>query len=177
MSRIGKNPVIIPQAVNINYDSTKINIDGPKGKLSLNLRPEIILEKKENTIIVKRVSEEKKCKSMHGLYRMLINNMIIGVTNGFEKKLDIVGTGYKAAVEGKKLILNLGYSYPYEYEIPEGIKVNIENNTKIIISGIDKELVGHVAACVRKMRPPEPYKGKGIKYEDEIIRKKAGKAT
>jgi large subunit ribosomal protein L6 len=177
VSRVGKYPITIPSNVTVNYDSEKIEVQGPKGKLSLKLRPEIILEKKDNLIEVKRNCDEKLFRSLHGLYRVLINNMIIGVNQGFAKKLEIVGTGYKAAIEGKKLVLNLGYSYPYVYNIPEGIKITVDNNVNLSIEGIDKQLVGEVAAEIRKMRPPEPYKGKGIKYENEVIRKKAGKAT
>ncbi len=177
MSRVGKYPVIIPSNVTVNTTADKIEIQGPKGKLSLDLRPEIILEKKDNALEVKRSSDEKINRSLHGLYRILINNMVIGVTQGFIKKLEIVGTGYKAAVEGKKVILNLGYSYPYTFDIPEGIKITVENNVNLSIEGIDKQLVGEVAAGIRKMRPPEPYKGKGIKYAGEHLRKKAGKAT
>ena len=177
MSRIGKNPIVIDDKVNINYNSTDIEVQGPKGHLSLMLRTEIIFEKKENLLIVNRTANAKNFRAMHGLYRVLINNMIIGVTKGFTKKLEIIGTGYKAFVEGKKLVLNIGYSYPYTYEIPEGLTITVESNTNIIIEGIDKQLVGQAAAVIRKMRPPEPYKGKGIKYVDEIIRKKAGKST
>lgn len=177
MSRIGKYPIVIADSVNVNYNSDKIEVQGPKGKLDLKLRPEISIEKKDNTIVVARKGETKNHKAMHGLYRVLINNMITGVSKGFEKRLEIIGTGYKANVEGKKLVLNLGYSYPYIYNIPEGLKITVDNNTKIIIEGINKQMVGQAAAIIRKMRPPEPYKGKGVKYEQEIIRRKAGKAN
>ncbi len=177
MSRIGKNPIIIPDSIKMNYDSIKINVEGPKGKLDLKLRPEIKLVKENNLLFVKRDSDEKINKSLNGLYRVLINNMITGVTKGFSKKLEIIGTGYKAMIEGKKLVLNLGYSYPYTFDIPDGIKITVENNTNVFIEGINKEQVGQVAATIRKMRPPEPYKGKGIKYENEYIRRKTGKAT
>ncbi|MBN2546156.1 MAG: 50S ribosomal protein L6 [Spirochaetes bacterium] len=176
MSRIGKLPIVIPDGVNIEYNNSEINIKGPKGNLNLKLRPEIKLEKKDNQLIVARINESKSVKSLHGLFRVLINNMVIGVTNGYQKKLEIVGTGYRANVQGKKLTLNLGYSYPYEFDIPEGINIVVDNNTNIFISGINKELVGETAAVIRKMRPPEPYKGKGIKYSTEIIKKKAGKS-
>lgn len=177
MSRIGKYPIEIPQGVNINYNTALIEIQGPKGKLTLNLTPEISLEKKDNIINVKRVDDSKGAKAKHGLFRVLIDNMVLGVTKGFSKKLEIIGTGYKAAIDQKKLILNLGYSHPIEFMIPDGIKIAVENNTNLTIEGIDKQLVGEVAATIRKMRPPEPYKGKGIKYIDEVIRRKAGKAA
>ena len=179
MSRIGKNPIVIPSDVQINYSNTSMEVSGPKGKLKLNLIPEVILEKKEGSLIVKRNDsiDPKRGNSMQGLFRMLINNMIVGVTKGYSKQLEIVGTGYKAIVEGKRVVLNLGYSYPYIYNIPDGLKVVVEENTNITIEGIDKQLVGQAASEIRKMRPPEPYKGKGIKYKNEFIRKKAGKAT
>lgn len=177
MSRIGKNPIVIPNAVNINYNQINIEVTGPKGKLNLKLRPEINLEKKDNLLLVNLCNGDKAFNSMQGLYRVLINNMFIGVTTGYTKKLEIVGTGYKANVDGKRVVLNLGYSNPVYFDIPEGIKVNVEDGTKVIIEGINKQLVGEVAASLRKLRPPEPYKGKGVKYSDEIIRKKAGKTT
>lgn len=177
MSRIGKNPITIPDNVKINLNSNVINVEGPKGKLELTLRPEVSIDIKDNILTVKRKSESKIHKSMHGLFRMLIFNMVVGVTKGFQKKLEIIGTGYRASVEGKKLILNIGYSYPYTLDIPEGINITVENNTNVLIEGINNQVVGEVAAKIRKMRPPEPYKGKGIKYSDEIIKRKAGKAT
>ncbi len=177
MSRIGKNPIVIPNVVNINYNQTNIEVSGPKGKLNLKLRPEINLEKKDNLLLIKLSGNNKEFSSMQGLYRVLINNMFIGVTTGYSKKLEIVGTGYKANVEGKRVVLNLGYSNPVYFDIPEGIKISVEDQTNVIIEGINKQLVGEVAATLRKLRPPEPYKGKGVKYSDEIIRKKAGKTT
>jgi large subunit ribosomal protein L6 len=177
VSRIGKNPIIIPPGVNINYNTSEVEIQGPKGKLSLKLRPEINIEKNDNSVSITRKENSRTFRAMHGLYRVLVNNMILGVTKGFEKRLEIIGTGYKAAVDGKKLVLNLGFSIPYVYNIPEGIKVTVENNTNVLIEGINKQMVGEVAAVIRKMKPPEPYKGKGIKYVGEHIRRKAGKAT
>ena len=177
MSRIGKNPIVIPNVVNINYNQTDIEVSGPKGKLNLKLRPEINLEKKDNLLIVKLKNDNKEFNAMQGLYRVLINNMFIGVTSGYTKKLEIVGTGYKANVDGKRIVLNLGYSNPVYYDIPDGIKISVEDQTNVFIEGINKQLVGEVAASLRKIRPPEPYKGKGVKYSDEIIRKKAGKTT
>ena len=176
MSRIGKLPVSIPDGVNVEYTNTQIKVKGPKGNLDLDLRPEIKVEKSDNSLNIKRNNDSKISKSLHGLYRVLIDNMVTGVSKGFQKKLEIVGTGYRAAVQGKKLTLNLGYSYPYEFDIPEGVTITVENNTSLTLESINKELLGETAAVIRKMRPPEPYKGKGIKYADEIIKKKAGKS-
>ncbi len=177
MSRIGKNPITVPNDVNINYNLINIEVSGPKGKLNLKLRPEVVLEKKDDLLIVNLSKEIKAFEAMRGLYRMLIYNMIIGVTKGYSKKLEIIGTGYKANVEGNKVVLNVGYSNPNYFSIPEGIKISVEDQTNVLIEGIDKQLVGEVAATLRKIRPPEPYKGKGIKYADEVIKRKAGKTT
>lgn len=176
MSRIGKLPITIPDGVNIEYNDALLKVKGPKGSLELKLRPEIKLEKNNNILNISRKDDLKTTKSLHGLYRVLVNNLFTGVTKGYQKKLEIIGTGYRAAVQGKKLILNLGYSYPYEFDIPEGIKITVENNTNVLIDAIDKELLGEVSAVIRKMRPPEPYKGKGIRYSGEFVRKKAGKS-
>lgn len=177
MSRIGKLPIVVPAGVKVGYSNKEVSVEGPKGKLKLSVRPEIDIETNGNEISVVRKSDEKLDKSLHGLYRVLVNNMVVGVSKGFEKKLEINGTGFKANVAGKKLVLNLGYSHPVELEIPEGIKITVEENTKLTISGVDKHLVGHIASVIRDKRPPEPYKGKGIKYIDEVIRRKAGKAS
>lgn len=177
MSRIGKNPIIVPNSVDIKYDNSNIEISGPKGKLNLKIRPEISLERKDDLLLINLKNEIKEHEAMRGLYRVLINNMLIGVTKGYIKKLEVIGTGYKVNVEDKRVILNVGYSNPVNYNIPEGIKVLVEDGTNLTIEGIDKQLVGEVAATIRKIRPPEPYKGKGIKYTDEIIRRKAGKTT
>jgi len=177
VSRIGKYPIEIPSGVTVNYNDYNIEVQGPKGKLELKLRPEVSLTKEDNILTVNRKTDAKTFRAMHGLYRVLINNMVVGVSTGFTKKLEIIGTGYKAQVDGKKLVLNIGYSYPYVFEIPEGIQVTVEDNTKVSIHGIDKQLVGQSAAVIRKMRPPEPYKGKGIKYTDEVIKRKAGKTS
>jgi len=141
VSRIGKNPVTIPDGVTLNISNSDIEVQGPKGKLSLKLRPEIKLEQKDNQLIVTRKQESKIHKSMHGLYRALIANMVEGVTDGFSKKLEIIGTGYKANVDGKRLVLNIGYSNPYYFQIPEGLTISVENNTMVTIEGIDKQLV------------------------------------
>jgi len=179
MSRIGKLPIIIPDGVKVSYTGNTFNVEGPKGKASINLLDNIKLKIEDNPkiIVLERDNNEKFNKASHGLFRILINNLIIGVTKGFEKKLEIIGTGFKANLEGTNLVLNIGFSHPVKYQIPQGIKISIEENTKIIVSGIDKQLVGHVASEIRKIRPPEPYKGKGIKYVDERVRRKAGKAA
>ncbi|OHD14122.1 MAG: 50S ribosomal protein L6 [Spirochaetes bacterium GWD1_27_9] len=177
MSRIGNLAVVVPTGVKVNNNNNELFIEGPKGKLNLPLKSEVKISLENSILKVSRVGDNNVEKSLHGLYRVLINNMIIGVTKGYEKKLEISGTGFKANVQGKKIVLNLGYSHPVEYEIPEGIKITVEENTKLTIAGIDKHLVGQVAAVIRRMRPPEPYKGKGIKYAGEVIRRKAGKAT
>lgn len=175
MSRIGKLPVVIPSGVNIDINSNEITVKGPKGQLSRILHPDMIIEIDEKELTVKRPSDKKEHRSLHGLTRALINNMVIGVNNGFEKRLEINGVGYRAQKQGKKLTLNLGYSHPIEMIDPEGIETVVEGNNKIVISGIDKEQVGKHAANIRKKREPEPYKGKGIKYADEIIKRKEGK--
>ena len=177
MSRIGKLPIKIPSDVKIAYANNEVTVEGPKGKLQLSLRPEIVVETENNIVNLKRNSDMNLDKSLHGLYRVLINNMVEGVSKGYEKKLEINGTGFKATMQGKKIVFNLGYSHAIEYDIPEGIKIVIEDNTKLSITGIDKQLVGHVASVIRKMKLPEPYKQKGVKYSDEIVRKKAGKAA
>lgn len=183
MSRIGKLPIVIPDGVKLNYSENVLKIEGPKGQTSIKLVDNIRLkiDNDSKKVLVERNLEkeedEKIGNSIHGLFRVLINNLLIGVVNGFEKRLEIVGTGFKANVEGGNLILNVGFSHPVKYKIPQGIKVTVEENTKIVVNGIDKHLVGHVASEIRKVRPPEPYKGKGIKYVDEKIKRKAGKSA
>ena len=175
MSRIGKMPIAIPAGVTIDIaENNTITVKGPKGTLTRVLSPEMEIKVEGTEIIVNRPNELKRSKSLHGLTRTLINNMVIGVTSGYEKSLEINGVGYKAAKEGKKLVLNPGYSHPVNMMDPEGIESTVDNN-KIIIKGIDKEKVGQYAAEIRDKRRPEPYKGKGIKYSDEVIRRKAGK--
>ncbi|MGA1861797.1 50S ribosomal protein L6 [Deferribacter thermophilus] len=177
MSRIGKKPINIPSGVKINLDKDKIVVEGPKGKLEQKLHPNIKIEISDNEILVKRVDDTKLSRSLHGLYRSLINNMVEGVTKGFEKRLEIVGVGYRAALKGKALDLSLGFSHPVVIEPPEGIEFVVENPQKIVVKGIDKQLVGQVAANIRSIRKPEPYKGKGIRYEGEYILRKAGKSA
>jgi large subunit ribosomal protein L6 len=177
MSRIGRKPITIIKGVKVEKKDNVLKVTGPKGELSVKIPSKIGVEIKENEIIVTRTSDAKIDKALHGTWRALLNNMIIGVSEGFQKKLEIVGVGYKAEPKGKKIQLALGYSHPILFEPPQGIKIELPIPTNIIISGIDKQLVGQVAAKIRSFRPPEPYKGKGIKYEGEYIRRKAGKAA
>ena len=181
MSRIGKQPVKVPNDVKVSISGNTVNIDGTKGKLSQTFHPDIAIEyvQQDKQIIVKRSSDEKYHRALHGLTRALISNMVLGVTKGYSKNLEIVGLGYNAKVQGKDLVLLLGYTHPVNVEIPKGIKIDVTNPTnpaKLTISGPDKQMVGQFSAVIRGMRPPEPYKGMGVKYEDEVIRRKAGKA-
>ena len=175
MSRIGRMPIAIPAGVTVTIaENNKVTVKGPKGTLERELPVEMAIKEEDGHIIVTRPNDLKKMKSLHGLTRTLINNMIVGVTNGYEKVLEVNGVGYKAAKQGKKLVLNLGYSHPVEMMDPEGLEAVVEGN-KIAVKGIDKEKVGQYAAEIREKRAPEPYKGKGIKYADEVIRRKVGK--
>ncbi|AMW28209.1 MAG: 50S ribosomal protein L6 [Limnospira sp. PMC 1291.21] len=176
MSRIGKRPIPIPAKVTLTLDGQKVTVKGPKGELSRVLPNEVILSLEEDTLIVKRRDESRVARQRHGLCRTLVANMVDGVSQGFERRLEIQGVGYRAQVQGKNLILNVGYSKPVEMVPPEGCSVAVENNTNVIVSGINKELVGNMAAKIRAVRPPEPYKGKGIRYAGEQVRRKAGKA-
>jgi large subunit ribosomal protein L6 len=176
MSRIGKQPIQIPDGVDVKIDGNLIIVKGKKGELIQKILPEIGLEIKDKNIVVKELRKTKNSSALWGTFRALINNMVNGVTDGFEKKLIIEGIGFRAAVNGNKLVLNLGFSHPIEIEAPKGIEFKIDKNT-IIISGSDRQLVGQVAASIRAKKKPEPYKGKGIRYEGEIIRRKAGKKT
>ncbi len=178
MSRIGKLPISLTDGVKVNITGNHVEVDGSKGKLALTIEnPNIKAKVDGSQIIVERDNDLKETKAAHGLYRVLINNMVIGVTKGYEKKLEVVGTGYKAAVSGQELVFNLGYSHDIHFPIPKDIKITVEEGVKITVTGADKELVGHVCAQLRKFRPPEPYKGKGVKYVDEKIHRKAGKAA
>ena len=177
MSRIGKQPVTLPDKVQFSLNGDVISVKGPKGNLERQLHPAIELDVKENVIQVKTDPNDKKKVALQGLFRSLIANMVNGVSAGYEKKLTLSGIGYRAEAKGKNLILNVGYSNPVSFDLPDGISANVENNTQITLSGIDKELVGQVAANVRRVRPPEPYKGKGIMYSDERIIRKAGKTA
>jgi large subunit ribosomal protein L6 len=176
MSRIGLKPIDIPSGVEIKVnDKNLVEVKGPKGNLEEKIDPKMNINIEGNILTIARPSETKKYKSLHGLYRTLIQNMIVGVTEGYSKTLDIVGTGYRAQKQGKKLVLNLGYSNPIEVEDPEGIEVEVPAANKIIVKGINKQQVGNYAAVIRGYRKPEPYKGKGVKYTDERIRRKVGK--
>jgi large subunit ribosomal protein L6 len=175
MSRIGKLPVEIPKGVKITYTEPCVKIEGPKGTLSRNVMEGVALEISDTSVVVKRADDGIKSRSAHGLTRTLINNMVTGVTKGFETALEINGVGYRAEVKGNILNLSLGYSHPINFELPTGISVEVDKMTKVLVKGIDKELVGQVAAKIRGFRGPEPYKGKGIKYAGEAILRKAGK--
>jgi large subunit ribosomal protein L6 len=176
MSRIGKKPIAIAKDVKVELKDNAIFIEGPKGKLSRVLPKQILAETKDNQIFLKRSSETKLDKSLHGLYRALIINMIKGVTQGYSKELEIVGVGFRAQVQGNALNMQLGFSHPVTFTVPEGIKIETPKQTQIIIRGIDKEKVGEIASEIRSICPPEPYKGKGVRYAGEHVKKKIGKA-
>jgi large subunit ribosomal protein L6 len=176
MSRIGKIPVKIPSGVKVTFQNEEITVEGPKGKLKQKYHPVITFEDKGAEIVVSRTSEEKQVKAFHGLYRNLLNNMVTGVSAGFNRSLIITGVGYRAEVQGKLLAMSLGYSNDIYVAIPDGLTVATDQGGKVTISGIDKQRVGEFAAQVRKLRGPEPYKGKGIRYDDEVIRRKVGKS-
>ena len=175
MSRIGKRELVIPQGVTVTIDNNTITVKGPKGELNYTFSNLINVKEVEGKIIVERPNDQKTVKQLHGTTNALINNMIIGVTKGYEKGLEIIGVGYRFNVQGKKLVINAGYSHPVNMEIPEGLTVESVSNTEITVKGIDKVLVGEFAANIRKVRKPEPYKGKGIRYKDEHVRRKEGK--
>ena len=176
MSRIGRLPIPVPSGVDVTIDGRNVTVTGPKGSLSRSLHPDMTVSREDGTIVVTRPTEQKTHKQLHGLTRTLVNNMVVGVTDGYRKGLEITGVGYRAALNGRKLTLNLGYSHPIEIDPPEGITFEVENPTRLAVVGIDKELVGQIAAAVRSTRKPEPYKGKGVRYSGEYIRRKAGKA-
>jgi large subunit ribosomal protein L6 len=175
MSRIGRMPISVPAGIEIKIDGNVVMVKGPKGTLTKEFHRDINIEYSDSEIKVTRPSDGKEHRSLHGLTRALLNNMVVGVNTGFQKGLDLVGVGYRAAKQGDKLVLTVGYSHPVEFAAQDGIEVEVPVPTKIIIKGIDKEKVGALAANVRAVRPPEPYKGKGIKYDNEIIRRKVGK--
>lgn len=177
MSRVGKKPIDLPQGVEVSLSDHAVTVKGPKGVLSRQINPGIKVQIAENQIHLSRPNDSKYYKSQHGLYRTLINNMIEGVTQGFEKKLEIVGVGYKGAIKNNRLNLQIGFSHSIVLVPPEGVEIVLGSPTNISVRGIDKELVGQVAAKIRSFRPPEPYKGKGIKYSDEHVRRKAGKTS
>ncbi len=180
MSRIGRKPILLPSGVEVSVEKGVVTVKGPKGQLSRAINPRLIVEKSGNLLQVKRSSDEREERALHGLTRALINNMVEGVSVGFKKELEIgaESVGYRVEQSGRNLVLYLGYSHPIEFKPPEGITLSADPKTRIItVSGIDKELVGEVAARIRKLRPPEPYKGKGIRYKEERIRRKEGKAA
>ena len=175
MSRIGKRPVVVPGNVKVNIDGQTVTVEGPKGKLVQTLRPEIKVVLEDGVLNVTRSGDDKDERSLHGLSRTLVSNMVEGVSNGFTKSLELVGVGYRAALQGKKLVLTIGYSHPVEIDPPAGIEIAVEGTNKVHVKGADKQLVGDIAADIRMVRPPEPYKGKGVKYAGEKIVRKEGK--
>lgn len=177
MSRIGRKPIPLGKGVTVSKNDGRVVVKGPKGELAATLHPAVDFEVKGTEVHVTRATDQKPHRALHGLWRALIQNMVTGVTDGYTRKLEIVGVGYRAEMKGKKLHLQLGYSHPILFGPPDGIKVEAPTQTNVVVSGIDKQLVGLVAAKIRMLRPPEPYKGKGVKYEGEYIRRKAGKAA
>ena len=176
MSRIGRLPIAVPSTVDVTIEGRRLTVTGPRGTLTRELHPDMTVSREEDNLVVSRPTEQKTHKQLHGLTRTLVNNMVVGVTDGYRKGLEITGVGYRAAKVGEKLQLNLGYSHPIEIDPPAGISFELENPTRLTMVGIDKELVGQIAAKVRSTRKPEPYKGKGVRYAGEKIRRKAGKA-
>lgn len=176
MSRIGKKPIELPAGVTAQIDAGKITVTGPKGALSQDIPGEITISQDGDTLVVARPNDNKQNRAFHGLVRSLVANMVQGVNGGFERKLELVGVGYRAQLQGKKLVMNIGFSHPVEIEPPEGIEFEVPAVTRITVKGIDKQLVGNTAAHIRAIRKPEPYKGKGIKFENEVVRRKAGKS-
>jgi large subunit ribosomal protein L6 len=176
MSRIGRLPIAVPTTVDVTIEGRRLTVKGPKGTLTRELHPDMTVSREDGNLVVTRPTEQKTHKQLHGLTRTLINNMVVGVTDGYRKGLEITGVGYRAMKIGEKLQLNVGYSHPIEIEPPAGISFEVENPTRLAVIGIDKELVGEIAAKVRSTRKPEPYKGKGVRYAGEQIRRKAGKA-
>ena len=175
MSRLAKTPVVLPQNVKISFDKTHLNVEGPKGKLSMAIPSSVVLENKDSKLFVNRIADSKQAKSNHGTTKRLIENMCVGVSHGHKRDLEIQGVGFRAALQGNKLVLNIGFSHPVEYEFPKDVKVTLPKPTEISVEGVDKALVGLVAAKIRAFKPPEPYKGKGIRYVGEIVRRKQGK--
>ncbi|MBI4983012.1 MAG: 50S ribosomal protein L6 [Candidatus Omnitrophica bacterium] len=176
MSRLGKKPLAVPSAVKVEIKGRIVQVEGPKGRLQKEISDRIIVENKDNQIILKRVADTKMDKSLHGLSRALIGNMIKGVTDGYSKELEIIGVGFKAQVQGSILTMHLGFSHPVVVNIPEGIKIEAPKPTQLVIKSIDKELIGKLSSEIRSIYPPEPYKGKGIRYVGEYVKKKVGKA-
>lgn len=175
MSRIGKRPIPVPNNVTVTINHQQVAVKGPKGELERVLPPEVEVVQEDGTLLVNRRNESRAARQRHGLCRTLVANMVEGVSQGFQRRLEIQGVGYRAQVQGQNLVLSVGYSHPVQIEPPDGIQLAVENNTNVIVSGINKELVGNLAARIRAVRPPEPYKGKGIRYAGEVVRRKAGK--
>ncbi len=176
MSRVGANPIAVPKGVELKIDGPNVSVKGPKGELSQTFQREITFKQEKDEIIVSRPSDQTRHKAMHGLSRTLLANMVIGVTEGFSKTLEMHGVGYRAQMQGKELEVSVGYTHPVKVSPPEGIEFEVDGTSKVIVKGTNKQAVGQAAADVRKIRPPEPYKGKGIRYEGEYVRRKAGKA-
>jgi len=177
MSRIGDQPVPIPDDVEVTVDGSRVTASGPEGELVRDFHPDMEIEQSEGELVVRRPTDHQRHRSLHGLTRSLLENMVEGVHEGYERSLEIQGVGYRAQKRGNLLVMNLGFSHDVEFEIPDGIDIDVESATEFTVRGADKQQVGEVAAAIREIRPPEPYKGKGIRYEDEDVRRKAGKAT
>ena len=175
MSRIGNKPVVIPAGVTIDLKDNTVTVKGPKGELSYTFNQNITLVQNEGEVVFTRPDDSKENKTIHGTTRAVFNNMVVGVTDGFQKELELIGVGYRAQLQGKKLVLNVGYSHPVEFTPEEGLEIEVPSNTKVIVKGYDKQKVGELAANIRGVRPPEPYKGKGIRYVNEFVRRKEGK--
>lgn len=176
MSRIGKNPIPVPSGVDVAISGSNVTVKGPKGTLVRDIPGAVTVRQDGDTLLVERPDDERQSRALHGLVRSLVNNMVVGVSQEFSKELEIIGTGYRAALQGQTLDLSLGFSHPVKVDAPTGITFEVPTPTRIVVRGIDKEQVGQVAANIRKVRPPEPYKGKGIRYAGEYVRRKAGKA-
>ncbi|MHC1691848.1 MAG: 50S ribosomal protein L6 [Sphaerochaetaceae bacterium] len=176
MSRIGKLPIVLPKGVKVAASAGVISVEGPKGKLVQNYRPEVEIAVSANQVVVSRKDDSRESRSYHGLYRQLLSNMVTGVSTGFSKRLQVNGVGYRAEIKGSNLLLNLGYSTPIEFVIPSDVKITCEAQGMITVTGVDKQRVGEISAEIRSLRGPEPYKGKGIKYDTEVIRRKVGKS-
>ena len=175
MSRIGNKPVVIPAGVTLDLKDNTVTVKGPKGELTYTFNQNISLEQREGEVVFTRPDDSKENKTIHGTTRAVFNNMVVGVTDGFQKELELIGVGYRAQLQGKNLVLNVGYSHPVEFTPEEGVEIEVPSNTKVIVKGYDKQKVGELAANIRGVRPPEPYKGKGIRYVDEFVRRKEGK--
>jgi len=175
MSRVGKKPLEIPAGVTVTINGSTVTVKGPKGELTRTFHPDIAIKLEDNVLTVSRPSDEKEHRALHGTTRSLLANMVEGVSKGFEKALELVGVGYRASKQGKKLVLTVGYSHPVEIEAEEGLEIEVPSQTKIVVKGADKQRVGELAANIRAVRAPEPYKGKGIRYEGEVVRRKEGK--